>query len=160
VRLDAHPYRKRMDPTLKLLLESLLKAVPTIFFLIVLTAYLKYIFFKPMGRMLKQRHEETEGVRKLAEQAFTAADHKTSELERVLLAAKLEISRGQEAYRHQLHADQAKAIAEARARAEERILEVRRELAAETERITVHLSDNASALAGEMLATVLGRRAA
>lgn len=149
-----------MDPTLKLILESLLKAVPTIFFLIVLTSYLKYVFFKPMGRILKQRQEETEGVRKLAEQTFAAAGHKTSELERALLAAKLEISRSQEAHRHELHADQARAIAEARAHAEERLSEVRRELAIETERITVHLADSASALAGEMLANVLGRRAA
>lgn len=149
-----------MDPTLKLLLESLLKAVPTIFFLIVLTGYLKFVFFKPVGRILKQRRDQTEGVRKLAERTAASADEKTSEFERLLLAAKLEISRGQEAHRHELHAEQAKALAEARAHADERTAKARRELAEEIERITVHLADDASALSGQMLTNVLARRAA
>jgi F0F1-type ATP synthase membrane subunit b/b' len=149
-----------MDPTLKLILESLLKAVPTIFFLIILTGYLKFVFFKPVGRILKQRRDETEGVRKLAEQTSAAAGQKLSEYERILLAAKMEISRAQEAHRHELYADQARSLAAARAHSDERIAEARRELALETERITVHLADQASFLAGEMLANVLGRRAA
>jgi F-type H+-transporting ATPase subunit b len=149
-----------MDPTLKLILESLLKAVPTIFFLIVLTGYLKFVFFKPMGRILKQRRDETEGVRRLAEQASVAAERKLSEFERALLAAKMEISRSQEAHRHELYADQAKALAAARSHADERIGEARRDLALETERITVHLAEEASSLAEEMLANVLERRAA
>lgn len=149
-----------MDPTLKLLLESLLKAVPTIICLIFLTGYLKLVFFKPVGRILKQRQEQTEGVRKLAERTAAAADEKTSEFERLLLAAKMEISRAQEAHRRALHAEQAKALAEARAHADERIADARRELAEEIERITVHLADDASVLSGQMLTNVLGRRAA
>ena len=149
-----------MDPTLKELAKLLLNAAPTIFFLIVLTAYLKIVFFKPMERVLRKRHEETEGVRRLAEKAFADADHKASEFERALMAAKLEIYRDQEAHRRRLLAEQAKTINEAREAAQARIQEARRELAEESERVTAQLATQAHELAKEMIASVVGRRAA
>ena len=56
-----------MDPTLKQLGDLLLRAVPTMFFLVFLTLYLKYVFFRPLERILDKRNEETEGARRLAE---------------------------------------------------------------------------------------------
>ena len=58
-----------MDPTLKQLTELLLRAVPTMFLLVFLTVYLKYVFFRPLDRVLEKRNEETEGARRLAERA-------------------------------------------------------------------------------------------
>jgi F0F1-type ATP synthase membrane subunit b/b' len=149
-----------MDPTLKELTELLLHAVPTIFFLILLTAYLKFTFFKPLERVLRKRHEETEGVRRLAEKALSEADHKAGRFEKALLAAKLEIYKEQEAQRRQLLADQAKALTEARNTAQTRILEARRELAEEAERATAEMAAQAHDLAKELIASVVGRRAA
>jgi F-type H+-transporting ATPase subunit b len=149
-----------MEPTLKALTQLLLQAVPTIICLIFLTVYLKYIFFNPLRRVLDERHRQTEGVRKLAEEALAAADKKMSELERALAAAKMELYREQEMQRQRLVADQAHAIAEARTQAGMRIEEARRELAVEVERATADLALQAHELAKEMIATVLHRKAA
>ena len=106
-----------MDPTVKALTELLLRAVPTIFFLVLLTIYLKYVFFKPLERVLEKRHQQTEGVRKLAEKALASADHKASEFDRLLTAAKTELYREQEAQRHRWLAEQSRVLAEARRQA-------------------------------------------
>jgi F-type H+-transporting ATPase subunit b len=149
-----------MDPTLKALIELLLKAVPTIFFLVILTAYLKYVFFKPMERVLEQRRQETEGARKLAGEAFSAADKKAADFEKALMQAKLELHREQEAQRKRLLADQAQAVAEARSHAEARLEETRRELSAEMDRAVAELTPYAQGLATQMIENVVGRRAA
>jgi F0F1-type ATP synthase membrane subunit b/b' len=149
-----------MDPTLKDLTQLLLHAVPTIFCLILLTAYLKYVFFKPLDKVLRKRHEETEGVRHLAEKAFADVEYKTSKFEQALLEAKLEVYREQEAQRKQLLAEQAKAIAEAREAAEARIQEARRELSEEAERATAEMGVQAHELSKQMIASIFGRRAA
>jgi hypothetical protein len=66
----------------------------------------------------------------------------------------------QEAQRKRWLADQARAIAEARAHAEARIEEARRELAEETERATAELAVQARALAKQIVENMLSRRAA
>lgn len=149
-----------MDPTVKALTELLLRAVPTIFFLVLLTIYLKYVFFKPLERVLAKRHQQTEGVRKLAEKALASADHKASEFDRLLTAAKTELYREQEAQRHRWLAEQSRVLAEARRQAEVRIEEARRELAMESERATTEMAAQARELAKHMIASIFRRRAA
>jgi F0F1-type ATP synthase membrane subunit b/b' len=149
-----------MDPTLKELTQLLLRAVPTICFLVLLTIYLKYVFFKPLERVLEKRHQQTEGVRKLAEKALSAADHKASEFDRLLMAAKTELYREQEAQRHRWLAEQSRILAEARRQAEVRIEEARRELAIESERATTEMAAQARELAKQMIASIFRRRAA
>ncbi|HJY05282.1 MAG TPA: hypothetical protein VJ323_03145, partial [Bryobacteraceae bacterium] len=112
-----------MDPTLKQLGDLLLRAVPTMFFLVFLTLYLKYVFFRPLERILDKRNEETEGARRLAEQAFAAADRKVSDFEKALQAARMDLHREQEAQRKRWLTDQTQAISAARAHAEMRIEE-------------------------------------
>jgi F-type H+-transporting ATPase subunit b len=149
-----------MDPTLKALINLLLEAVPTIFLLIVLTIYLKQVFFKPLQAVLDKRRQETEGARELAEKALASAEHKASEFERLLTAAKLELYREQEAQRNRLLQDQAQAIAEARQQAEARINDARRDLAAEVEQATADLTEQAQTLSRQMISSIFGRRAA
>jgi F-type H+-transporting ATPase subunit b len=148
-----------MDPTLKQLTELLLRAVPTIFFLTLLTVYLKYVFFKPLDRILAKRHQQTEGVRKLAEKALAHAEHKASEYERLLLAAKTELYREREAQRHRWLAEQARILSEARRQAELRIEETRLELAVESERATTEMGPLARELAKQMMASIFRRAA-
>jgi F-type H+-transporting ATPase subunit b len=149
-----------MDPTLKQLGDLLLRAVPTMFFLVFLTLYLKYVFFRPLERILDKRNEETEGARRLAEQAFAAADRKVSDFEKALQAARMDLHREQEAQRKRWLADQTQAISAARAHAEMRIEETRRELAEETDRATAELAVHARALAKQIIENMLSRRAA
>ena len=55
-----------MEATLKDLGNLLVEAIPTIVFFILLTVYLKHVFFKPMAKILEERRKATEGVRDLA----------------------------------------------------------------------------------------------
>ena len=50
-----------MEETLRALGGILLKAVPTFILVILLHFYLKFIFFKPLQRVLRLRYEATEG---------------------------------------------------------------------------------------------------
>ncbi len=130
------------------------------FFLVFLTLYLKYVFFRPLERILDKRNEETEGARRLAEQAFAAADRKVSDFEKALQAARMDLHREQEAQRKRWLADQAQAISAARAHAEMRIEETRLELVEETDRATAELAVHARALAEQIIENMLDRRAA
>ena len=129
------------------------------FFLVFLTLYLKYVFFRPLERILDKRNEETEGARRLAEQAFAAADRKVSDFEKALQAARMDLHREQEAQRKRWLTDQTQAISAARAHAEMRIEETRRELE-ETDRATAELAVHARSLAKQIIENMLSRRAA
>jgi F0F1-type ATP synthase membrane subunit b/b' len=149
-----------MDLILKSLADLLLRALPTIFFLTLLTIYLKFVFFKPLERILHKRHEQTEGVRRLAEKALKEADHKAGQFERALIAAKMELYREQEAHRRRWLAEQAKTLAEARRVAEARIEETRLELSVESEQAIAEMAPQIRELSKEMIANLFGRRAA
>lgn len=149
-----------MDPTVKALAEFLLKAVPTFVFLWLLTLYLKFVFFRPLEKVLAERARQTEGARKLAEEAFSLADKKTNEFEQALQAARTEIYREQDAMRTQLLAEQSEMVAKARAEAGAQIARARQEIAAETERAKAELTAISQQLADEIARNLLKRRAA
>ena len=88
-----------MKTTLEALGDLLIKGIPTILFFIILTAYLKRVFFKPLARILDERKKATEGVRELAQRAFEAAEKKSSEFERALQMARAEIHEEHESLR-------------------------------------------------------------
>ena len=70
-----------MEETLRQLGGILLRAVPTFIFVVLLHLYLKYIFFKPLERVLRERYDATEGARKLAEESIARAAQKADEYE-------------------------------------------------------------------------------
>ena len=79
-----------MDETLRQLGGILLRAVPTFLLVVLLHFYLKFIFFKPLGRILRQRYDATEGARKLAEASLAKASEKAAEYEAALRAVRAE----------------------------------------------------------------------
>src|ERR1039458_1001973 len=80
-----------MDTMLHDLGQLLLRAVPTFLLVVVLDFYLKYMFFKPLEKVLQQRYDATEGARKLAEEALELAAAKTAQYEAALRAARSEV---------------------------------------------------------------------
>ena len=56
-----------MESTLHDLGQLLLKAIPTVFLLLVVHFYLKKMFFRPMADVLAKRRAATEGLRESAE---------------------------------------------------------------------------------------------
>ena len=79
-----------MDETLRALGGILLRAIPTFVLVVLLHFYLKFIFFKPLQKVLRQRYEATQGARKLAESSLAKAAEKAAEYEAALRAALFE----------------------------------------------------------------------
>jgi len=149
-----------MDSTLKALGDLLVQAVPTIVFFIILTVYLKYVFFKPLAKILEQRREATEGVRELAQRAFEAADRKNSEFEHALQIARSELHQEHEALRRQWSDEQAEIIAKARAEADQKIQIARQQIALEVERAEAELEARVDRLTDQIVQSLTTRRAA
>ena len=76
-----------MDQILRELAELLLKAVPTFLLVGLLYLYLKWVFFRPLERVLEARRQATEGTRKLAEQTLTKASAQAAHYQAALQAA-------------------------------------------------------------------------
>jgi F-type H+-transporting ATPase subunit b len=149
-----------MDATLRDLAELAIKAIPTIFFFVLLTVYLKYVYFKPIAKILEERRKQTEGVRDLAQRAYDAADKRTSEFERALQLARGEISQENEALRRQWADEQAATVAQARAEAEKQVNEAKVQIAQEVEKAKASLGDSVEKLSSQIVESLARRRAA
>jgi F-type H+-transporting ATPase subunit b len=149
-----------MDATLHALVGLLIRSIPTIIFFIVLTFYLKYVYFKPIARILEERKQATEGVRDIARRAAEAADKKTSEFEHALQIARAELHQEHEALRQKWAQEQAEAIAQARADAERQIEDARRQIALEAQRAQSELDLRVEDLSRQVVNSLLRRRAA
>lgn len=149
-----------MDPIVRDLLDLIVKSVPTIILFIALAIYLRAVFFKPLEKVMEERHRQTDGARELAQRALAAADEKTAAFNKALQEARAQILKDQEAMRKQWLAEQSEALATARAAADAQIKQAQADIAAETERAKYHLESGAAELADQILARLLGRRAA
>lgn len=149
-----------MEATLQKLGELLIKAIPTVLFFILLTLYLKSVLFKPLAKIFEERRKATEGVRELAQRAFEAADKKTSEFERALHMARAELHQEHEALRRRWIEEQEQEIARARAEADAKIQEAKRQIGQEVERAQGELNASVETLSEQIVRSVLRRRAA
>ena len=149
-----------MEATLKALGDLLLQAIPTVVFFVLLTVYLKYVFFRPVARILEERRKATEGVRELAQRAFEAAEKKSSEFEHALHIARAELHKEHEALRRQWSEEQAQAIAKARAEADIRVQAAKQQIAEEAARAEADLDARIETFSRQIEDAVLVRRAA
>ncbi|HMF78277.1 MAG TPA: ATP synthase F0 subunit B [Bryobacteraceae bacterium] len=149
-----------MDATIKALDALLIQAIPTIVFFLFLAAYLKYIFFKPMARMLEQRRKETEGVRELAQRALEEADKKTSQFERAMQLARAEIAQENEVLRRQWSAEQTEIIERARVESVKQVEEAKLQMAKEIEQAKSDMDTSIDRLSSEIVQALVRRRAA
>jgi len=149
-----------MDATLQALVALFIKAIPTIAIFLFLVIYLQVTYFKPIAKILKERHDKTEGVKGLAQRAFESADKRTSELERALQLARAEINQQHEQLRRQWAAEEADAISYARNRAEERLAAARVAIGKEVESAKSEMDMNVEALSTSIVESLTGRRAA
>ena len=149
-----------MQETLQALGGILLKAIPTIILLIVLHFYLKAVLFGPLDRVLKERRKLTEGARELAEASLAAATRKADEYEAKLREARAAVYKQQEEIRKRWLEEQAQQVAEARARSESAVKAAREAIALDADSARKSLQETSVAVADQIVATVLGRRAA
>lgn len=149
-----------MEELLRSLGLLILKAIPTFLLIVVLHFYLKWVYFRPMERVLKARYEATDGARQLAEQSLARAAEKATEYENALRAARSEMYREQEEFRRTLRQEQADTVQRARQEAEAGVQQARQQLAAELETAKEVLGRQADSLAEEIAETILRRRVA
>ena len=149
-----------MDAILQQLGQLLLRAVPTFLLVIILHFYLKFMFFKPLQKVLRQRYEATEGARKLAEESLARAAKKTAEYEAALREARAEVYQTQEQIHRELQEREASEIAEARRQTEATIQGAREALAQDVEAAKATLSQDSDKLAEQIAREILQGSAA
>ena len=149
-----------MQETLQALGGILLKAIPTVILLIILHFYLKAVLFGPLDRVEKKRRELTEGARKVAGDSLAAAARKADEYEAKLRDARAVVYRQQEEIRKRWLEEQAQQIAEARTRSESAVKAAREAIALDATAARKTLQDTSAGIADQIVATVLGKRAA
>jgi len=148
-----------MDAILTALGGLLLKALPTFLLVLLLHFYLKFVFFRPLDKVLASRRSATEGAREQAQASLDAANRKRAEYESALRAARGEIYKEQEETRRQWRAQQAARAEESRRRASELVKQARAQLSDEAARATVSLQSESERLADEIAEAILrGRR--
>jgi F-type H+-transporting ATPase subunit b len=144
-----------MDATLHALGEILLKAIPTFLLVIVLHYYLKYVYFRPLEKVLDQRYAVTEGARKMADEALRRAAAKTAEYEAAIRAARAEVYQAQEQLHKQLQERAAAEMALARQSADEMIRTAKNQLAQDVEASKATLASESDALANQIADSLL-----
>lgn len=149
-----------MDVILHQLGTLLLKAIPTFVLVLLLHYYLKFVFFKPLEKVLERRYEATEGARKLAEQSMKEADAKTAQYEAAIRAARSEIYQAQEQVHKQLQEHEAAELASARKQAEEAIQRAKAALATDVEAAKAGLASQSESLANQIAACIMNGSAA
>jgi len=149
-----------MEATLHALSGILLRAIPTFLLVVLLHFYLKYMFFKPLDKVLKARHEATEGARQRAAESLQRAAANTAEYEAALRAARAEVYQSQEQLHKRLQEEQAAQVQAARAEAEATVRQAKEQLAAEVAHAKSDLEAQADALASQIADTILDRSAA
>jgi F-type H+-transporting ATPase subunit b len=149
-----------MDATLHALGQILLRAVPTFLLVALVHFYLKYIFFKPLQKVLDERYEASEGARKLAEQSLERADAKAGEYENALRRASAEVYEASEKLYKQFQEQQDTELRAARQEAERLVDAAKAELAQDVEAAKVGLVRDAELLANQISDTLLSGSAA
>jgi F-type H+-transporting ATPase subunit b len=149
-----------MNSTLTALVDLLIQAIPTALLFILLTVFLNSVFFKPLAHILEERRKATEGARDLAQQAFEAADKKTSEFEYALQLARNQIYQEGDALRRQWEEEQQAELTRVRAEAERAIEQARSEIAAESTQAQSELDRDVQQLSEQIANALLRRRAA
>jgi F-type H+-transporting ATPase subunit b len=149
-----------MEATLHALSGILLRAIPTFLLVIFLHFYLKFMFFKPLEKVLHARYEATEGARLRANESLEKAAAKTAEYEAALRAARAEVYQKQEEAHRRLQDEHTAQVHAAREKAEEAVRNAKAELAIQIEQAKKDLAAQGDVLAGQIADTILNRSVA
>jgi F-type H+-transporting ATPase subunit b len=145
-----------MESILQALGGLLLKAVPTVVFLIFVYLYLKFTFFRPLQAVLDKRREATVGVKEAAAKSLQMAAEKATMYEIALKEARSEMYREQEETRRHWLDQQSTRIEEARHRAREMVKEAGQKIEADTAEAKRDLASSAQTLALQITESLAG----
>jgi F-type H+-transporting ATPase subunit b len=149
-----------MEATLRDLGALLLKSTPTIFLLLVVYVYLRWMFFKPLEKVLAERKAATQGTRQRAEAVLAKAGQTAAALEAQLRKAREEIYQQQEDERRRWIAEQTTQLEQARHNAREQIQQARQQLEKDAAVAKRDLAATAETLAEQVASRLLERKTA
>ncbi|HYL39133.1 MAG TPA: hypothetical protein VEV17_24660 [Bryobacteraceae bacterium] len=149
-----------MDSTVQQLGGILLKAIPTVLLLLIVSVYLKWMFVRPLEKVLAERRRATEGTRERAETLLAKASQTADLIEAKLRKAREDIYQEQDEARRRWIADQAGHLEQARQSSREMIHQARQQLAGEAAEAKTQLAARAQALADEIERSLLERKIA
>jgi F-type H+-transporting ATPase subunit b len=144
-----------MDQTLRQLGELLLGAVPTVILLALLYALYTAIVHKPLRRVLEERRSKTEGAVEKSRADIAAAEARTSEYEQRLREARATVFRAQEARRKAALDARARALNEARSKAQAQVQAAKADIEKDRDAARGGLQAEVQTLAAEIMRRVL-----
>ena len=149
-----------MDKTLHDLGGIVLDGLPTFFLVIILAFFVKFLYLKPLEKVLAERFRLTEGARKAAEDSLKNADSKIAQYQDALNNARAEIYQEQAAFLQKLHAEQAELVNAVRVESDARLAAIKLSIAKEADVAREGLESQAEALAGQIADAILSRSVA
>jgi F0F1-type ATP synthase membrane subunit b/b' len=149
-----------MDKILHDLGGIILDGLPTFFLVVILAVFVKFLYLKPLEKVLAERFRLTEGARKAAEDSLKSADSKIAEYQDALNNARAEIYQEQAAFLQKLHAEQAELAHAVRVESDARLAAIKLSIAREADVAREGLESQSEALAGQIADAILTRRAA
>jgi F0F1-type ATP synthase membrane subunit b/b' len=144
-----------MESTLHDLGQLLLKAIPTLFLLLVVHLYLKRMFFRPMADVLGKRRAATDGLRESADAMRAKAGEQTKSIEDQLRQARESIYQEQEEARRVWITDQSAQLDQARQQGRELIQQSKFQLDDEAAVAKNQLAESSDALADQIANALL-----
>jgi F0F1-type ATP synthase membrane subunit b/b' len=149
-----------MESTLHDLGQLLLKAIPTLFLLLVVHLYLKQMFFRPMADVLARRRAATEGLRDSADAMRAKAGEQTKSIEDQLRQAREAIYQEQEEARRGWITDQSGQLDQARQQGRDLIQQSKFQLDDEAAVAKNQWAETSDALADQIADALLERKSA
>ncbi len=125
--------------------------------LLLCTALLNALVFKPILRVAGEREQAVRGARELAESAAQKATLAAAEYERTLTAARADLHRQMDDKRRVALDARAQVLAETRSIAERELQQARAQVSEQSAAARAALDDDATVLAGAIVERVLGR---
>jgi F-type H+-transporting ATPase subunit b len=149
-----------MEKTLHDLGGIVLNGLPTFFLVLILAFFVRFLYLKPLEKVLAERFRLTEGARKAADDSLKNADSKIAEYQDALSKARSEIYLEQAAFLQKFHAEQAELARTVRVESDARLAAIKLSIAKEADAAREGLESQAEALAGQIADAILSRRVA
>jgi F-type H+-transporting ATPase subunit b len=135
--------------------ELFLAAVPTVIIVFLFYLFMRWSFFKPMERVLSERHKRAEGARVEAEASRVAAHEKQRIYNDTVKKARAEVFAEQESQRRRTLDERQATINAARTTAQTALQEAKKGIAEDVKAARVELEQSSGSLANEIAQAIL-----
>jgi len=144
-----------MDQILHDVAGLIVNGLPTFILVLILTICVKFLYLKPLDKVLADRYKLTEGARKAAEESLRNADSRISDYEAALARARTGIYQDQSEFLRRVHAEQATQLEVAKAESATHIAAAKDAIAQEVRAARETLDAQSETLASRIADTIL-----